>query len=115
MTKLQHCGIVLSSDLQNVVGAFHVAKAWVTEWPLTKRRSGSIEDALFAVQHGYVAPAQDADFLRKASIISCGSLSMVLNLMWHEIGLSELNTSPHVFAICHLYNGLKKTNRLKGG
>jgi hypothetical protein len=40
---------------------------------------------------------------------------MVLNILWHEFGLSELNTSPHVFAMCHLYNALKESNRLNGG
>jgi hypothetical protein len=40
---------------------------------------------------------------------------MVLINLCHEFGLFDLNTSPHVFAMCHLYNALKKSNRLNGG
>ncbi|KAF2866299.1 hypothetical protein BDV95DRAFT_611763 [Massariosphaeria phaeospora] len=62
----------------------------------------------------FVAPSQDIDFLRKSNPALCGKLQLNLLLIKEELGLSLANISPHIYAVAHIYNGLKHTACLSG-
>jgi hypothetical protein len=45
--------------------------------------------------------------------VGCGSFCLCLHVLYSELGLSTLNQSPHVFAMCYLVHALKLKSRLE--
>lgn len=109
--------VQFAQDHRKLAETFRTVRGWVCAWPFPGARRHKLQaaqknDSLMGAMRGCVLPPDDSDFLRKANPVLCGKLRLTLFTYYEEAGLSLANTSPHVYAMSYLYNGLKQTERL---
>jgi hypothetical protein len=98
----------------------HTVVEWVNDWPVADDRDDYLKlKTLYKVEPtrlvGGIEQSTDAIFLRRTNPVLVGKLRLSFLVLREEAGLELVNTGPHVFAMCHLYNALLQTGRIISG
>jgi hypothetical protein len=102
------------SAYAQVADEFYTSRSWIAVWPVAEVNYLWRSQSDKCAQQGLVSLPDRGTFLRDTSPIVCGSLLLPLYTLFEEVGLSMLNTSPHIFSMCHLVNTLRSKQLLIG-
>jgi hypothetical protein len=113
MKIIQNLGTAVVNERDQTSERYRTLRVWVGTFPYRALHTHMAQERKAPYMYGNIQAAENPTALRAVNRVGCGSFCLGLHVLYSELGLSTLNQSPHVFAMCYLVHALKLKSRLE--
>ncbi|KAH7069169.1 hypothetical protein BKA63DRAFT_556486 [Paraphoma chrysanthemicola] len=105
---------VILNENRKLSEQLRTLRGWVGTFPFVKLHAENEDERRQTYTSSQITAGNNPLVLRQLNSTTCGSMQLGLLALYSELGMATANFSPHIFAMCYLYQSLKINDRLCG-